>query len=129
MENNLAEKINTNRLVEQPDYNEEIPLKKVHPKDNAEPRGLSSLEIKVMSVIVLILFGLLLLNVQTDLQLATSSRNVQDLNHEIETVEVEVENLQQHVQELSRYDRIHTIAEEYGLTLHEDNILNLSPLE
>ena len=39
------------------------------------------------------------------------------------------ENLEQHVQELSRYDRIHEIAEEYGLELHEKNIRNLSPIE
>ncbi|MDN6162262.1 MAG: cell division protein FtsL [Atopostipes sp.] len=133
MDNNLAEEIKTNKIAEQYDPalkpNKETPLEEIPRKDTTPSKGLSKLEINLISMVVIILFGLLLYNVQTDLQLAQSSRKVQDLNSEIENTQVEIENLEQHVQELSRYDRIHKIAEEYGLDLHEENIRNLSSLE
>ena len=133
LKSNLAEKIETKKVVGEKDYtlnhSKNTPLKEIQSQELNISRGLSTIEIKAISLISIVLFGLLLLNVQTDLQLTTSSRNVQDLNSEIQTNEIEIENLEQHVHELSRYDRIHKIAEDYGLTLHEENIRNLSPLE
>lgn len=133
MQSNLAEEIEKNEIVEETDYlldySQTMPLPKVNYDDAVVPKGMASLEIKVMVFIGSLLFALLLLNVHTDLQLAKSSRNVQDLNHQIESTVVEKENLEQHIHELSRYDRIQRIAEEYGLKLHEENIRNLSPLE
>lgn len=133
MRSNLAEEIETKTIKEQSnpvlDHNQTAPLKEISTDELTVPKGLTKLEIRVMSLIALVLFGLLLLNVQTDLKLATSSRNVQDLNSKIETTETEIDNLDQHVNELSRYDRIHEIANKYDLKLYEENILNLSPLE
>lgn len=133
MQSNLAEEIEKNEVVEETDYlldySQTMPLPKVNDDNLAVPKGMASLEIKIMVLIGSILFALLLLNVHTDLQLAKSSRNVQDLNHQIEETVVEKENLEQHIHELSRYDRIQRIAEDYGLKLHEENIRNLSPLE
>lgn len=133
MRSNLAEEIETRTIKEQSspvlDQNQTAPLKEVSADELTVSKGLTKLEIKAMSLIALVLFGLLLLNVQTDLKLATSSRNVQDLNNKIETTETEIDNLNQHVNELSRYNRIYEIANEYDLKLYEENILNLSPLE
>ena len=76
-----------------------------------------------------IVFALVLFNVYSDLQLTTVSRDVQDVNEQIQQTEVEIENLKQHTQELTRYDRINEIAKKYGLELHEENIRNLVPKE
>lgn len=133
MKSNLAQKIEAEEFLEQPrhepDYIEQIPLVEPQIKELPVPKGISKLEIKLMLVIGLVLFGLLLLNVYSDLGLSMTSRKTQDLNNQIQTTEVEVENLEQHVHELSRYDRINDIAEKYGLKLHDKNIRNLSPIE
>lgn len=133
VESNLARKLEVEELSEQSSYEQNYtiptPLSEPRTQEITVPKGISSLEKKVIAVLGLILFSILLLNVHSDLKLSTSSRKVQDLNREIQTTEVEIENLDQHVHELSRYDRIHGIAEKYGLELHEENIRNLSPVE
>jgi cell division protein FtsL len=114
--------------VEQP-YQEPAPAIEPIPKAEPVAKGLTKLEMALISVIGLIVFGLILLNVHTNLELATASRNVQDVNAQIAETEVEVENLEQQSHELSRYDRIHEIAQKYGLELHDENIVNIAPQE
>lgn len=103
----------------------------IQPIPQAAPltKGLTKLEIGLIAIMGTIVFALLLFNVYSDLQLTNVSRDVQDVNAQIQQTEVEIENLQQHAYELSRYDRINEIAEKYGLELHEDNIVNLVPVE
>ena len=103
----------------------------IQPIPQAAPltKGLTKLEIGLIAFMGAIVFALLLLNVNSDLKLTNVSRDVQDVNAQIQQTEVEIENLQQHAYELSRYDRINEIAEKYGLELHEDNIVNLVPVE
>ena len=103
----------------------------IQPIPQAAPltKGLTKLEIGLIAFMGAIVFALLLFNVYSDLQLTNVSRDVQDVNAQIQQTEVEIENLQQHAYELSRYDRINEIAEKYGLELHEDNIVNLVPVE
>lgn len=103
----------------------------IQPIPQAAPltKGLTKLEIGLIAFMGAIVFALLLFNVNSDLQLTNVSRDVQDVNAQIQQTEVEIENLQQHAYELSRYDRINEIAEKYGLELHEDNIVNLVPVE
>ncbi len=133
MKSNLAHDLEAEKLLKQsnyaPDYLDEAPLVKPELQAVSVPKGLSRFEITLISIISIVLFGLLLLNVYSGLKLSTNSRNVQDLTSQIETTEMEIENVKQHVHELSRYDRIHEIAEKYGLELQEENILNLSPIE
>lgn len=133
MGDNLARKLEAEEILEQSNYAQDYiaqpPIREPYTEKLAVSKGVSSLEMIIMSLFVVILFGLLLLNVHSDLKLSTSSREVQDLNSQIETTEIEIENLEQHVHELSRYDRVHKIAEQYELELHEENIRNLSPLE
>lgn len=103
----------------------------IQPIPQAAPltKGLTKLEIGLIAIMGTIVFALVLFNVYSDLQLTNVSREVQDVNAQIQQTEVEIENLQQHAYELSRYDRINEIAEKYGLELHEDNIINLVPVE
>lgn len=133
MKSNLAHKLDAEELLKESnyaqDYIEQAPLAAPELQEIPVPTGISSLEIVLSAVIGLIIFGLLLLNVSSDYGLSTTSRKVQDLNNQIQTTKIEIENLEQHVHELSRYDRVYEIANKYGLELHEENIRNLSPGE
>lgn len=137
VEDNLARQLEVvEEIREQSNYAQDYqehtvqyPLNEPQTQELTVPKGLSKIEKIVMMVLGFVLFGLLLMNVHTNLKLSTSSRKVQDLSSEIQTIESEIENLDQHIHELSRYDRIHEIAEKYGLELHEENIRNISPGE
>lgn len=114
--------------AEQP-YQESAPSIDPIPKAKPISKGLSKFEMTLISIIGIVVFGLILLNVHTNLQLSTASRNVQDVTAQIEDTEVEIENLEQQSHELSRYDRVHDIAEKQGLELHDENIVNIAPQE
>lgn len=133
MKSNLAHNLKVEELHEHSsyaqDYTKQAPLVEPIVENLSVPTGISRLEISLLSAIGLILFILLLLNVYSDLGLSTASRKVQDINNQVQTAQFEIENLEQHVHELSRYDRINEIAEKYGLELHEENIRNLSQIE
>lgn len=133
VKSNLAHKLEAAELLEHsnnaPDYIEQAPLVTPGLQELPVPTGISRLEIVLIAVVALIIFSLLLLNVSSDYGLSTTSREVQDLNNQIQTTKIEIENLEQHVHELSRYERIYEIANKYGLELHEENIRNLSPGE
>lgn len=133
MKSNLAQEIEAEEILIESNYAQEQiePAPVITPglQELPVPTGISSLEIVLITIIGLIIFGLLLLNVSSNYSLSTTSREVQDLNNQIQTTTIEIENLEQHVHELSRYDRIYEIANKYGLELHEENICNLSPGE
>lgn len=133
MKSNLAQEIEAEEILIESNYAQEQiePAPVITPglQELPVPTGISSLEIVLITIIGLIIFGLLLLNVSSNYSLSTTSREVQDLNNQIQTTTIEIENLEQHVHELSRYDRIYEIANKYGLELHEENIRNLSPGE
>lgn len=133
MKSNLAQEIEAEEILIESNYAQEQiePAPVITPglQELPVPTGISSLEIVLITIIGLIIFGLLLLNVSSNYSLSTTSREVQDLNNQIQTTTIEIENLEQHVHELSRYDRIYKIANKYGLELHEENIRNLSPGE
>lgn len=57
--------------------------------------------------------------------LTAVSQEVQDLNRQIEETQVENTNLEQNVQELSRYDRVYEIGREQGLETNDLNIRNV----
>jgi cell division protein FtsL len=114
--------------LEQP-IEDTVPLVEPIPQARPATKGLTKLEIGLISLVSVIVFALVLFNVYSDLQLTNVSRNVQDVNTQIQQTEVEIENLKQHAHELSRYDRVNEIAEKYGLELHEENIRNLVPVE
>lgn len=139
MEDNLARELEVEEqsiAVEQPyvqpverPYEETTPS--VEPIPKAEPisKGLSKFEVVLISLISFVVFGLILLNVHSNLQLTSASRELQDVDSQITQTENEIENLEQQSHELSRYDRINEIAEKYGLELHNENIVNIAPRE
>jgi len=140
MEDNLAHELEEEQVAaaetaqqayEQPAQQPNEAAPSIEPIPQAKPvsKGLTKFEIGLMMVIGVIVFGLILLNVQSSLALSDASRNVQDVNNQIQETEVEVANLEQQSQELSRYDRINDIAKKYGLDLHDDNIVNIAPQE
>ena len=139
MEDNLTRELELDIELEENSVTYEQPLEQpiedtvplVEPIPQARPatKGLTKLEIGLMSLVSVIVFALVLFNVYSDLQLTNVSRDVQDVNTQIQQTEVEIENLKQHAHELSRYDRVNEIAEKYGLELHEENIRNLVPVE
>lgn len=112
--------------VEQP-YEQAAPS--IEPIPQAAPlsKGLSKFELFLVSSFAVIAFAMILLNVQSSLELSTASRSVQDVNAQITQTDIEIENLQQQSHELARYDRIQEIAKKYGLELHADNIINIAP--
>lgn len=139
MEDNLARELeideqavaleqNYAQPVEQP-YQEAVPT--IEPFPQAEPvaKGLTKFEKFLITSISIILFGLILMNIHSSLDLSTASRNVQDVNTQIAQTKIEIENLKQQSYELTRYDRINHIAQKYGLELHEENIVNIAPQE
>ncbi len=110
-------------------YEQTVP--RIEPIPQAAPltKGLTKFELFLITSFAIIIFGMILLNVQSSLELSTASRSVQDVNAQISQTNIEIENLQQQSHELSRYDRIQAIAKKYGLELHEDNIVNIAPQE
>lgn len=137
MEDNLARELEieleeNSVTYEQPlgqPIEDTVPLVEPIPQTRPATKGLTKLEIGLISLISITVFVLVLFNVYSDLQLTNVSRDVQDINTQIQQTEVEIENLKQHAHELSRYDRVNEIAEKYGLELHEENIRNLVPVE
>lgn len=139
MEDNLAHDLEYNQThlaVEEDYYNPmaqpvERATPSIEPIRQAEPvsMGLSKGEIFLMAAVGVVVFVLILFNVHSNLELANASRAVQNVNNQMTQTEVEIENLNQNVHELSRYDRIAEIAETHGLELYEENIINLAPQE
>lgn len=139
MEDNLARQLEIDEQVvsweqayvqpvEQP-YEQAAPS--IEPIPQAAPlsKGLTKFEVFLVTSFAIIGFALILLNVQSSLELSTASRSVQDMDAEIVQTNIEIENLKQQSHELARYDRIQEIAQKYGLELHPDNIINIAPQE
>ena len=110
-------------------YEEQNPSIDPIPKAKPISKGLSKFEVVLISAISIIVFGLVLMNIHSNLELSTASRDLQDVDTKIVQTETEIENLKQQSHELSRYDRIHEIAEKHGLELHDENIVNIAPQE
>ena len=68
----------------------------------------------------------LLLSLATQVTLSNQNRALQDLQNDSVAISLENQNLEQEVQELSRYDRIIEIAKELGLEMNEANVRNVT---
>ncbi|API89146.1 cell division protein FtsL [Marinilactibacillus sp. 15R] len=125
MNDNLAREINMQAIpkpVQQPEYQPG----RVHTKKTVK-RGITRLEIWVISFFGVVLFGLLVANITMAMQLSTTNRAAQDLRDQSAEIQTVNENLEQNIQELSRYDRVYEIAENNGLKMNEDQIRNVTP--
>jgi len=139
MEDNLARELELEEQIQpmaQPNtqplerpYEEKNPSIDPIPKAKPISKGLSKFEVVLISALSLVVFSLVLLNIHSNLELSSASRELQDVEANIAQTETEIENLKQQSHKLSRYDRIHEIAEKYGLELHDENIVNIAPKE
>lgn len=102
-------------------------------KGQPEPKGYKAVRDKYVKVekfaITIILLSslvVLLLSLATQVTLSNQNRALQDLQNDSVAIGLENQNLEQEVQELSRYDRIIEIAKELGLEMNEANVRNVT---
>lgn len=104
-----------------------LPLKekkvKVKTKSGAVPWTKSE-KLLVTLVSAFVLF-MCVLTIYSSNQVTQMNRGLQDVNAQITETELANENLEQNVQELSQYERVHEIAQKYGLELNDENVRNI----
>lgn len=86
---------------------------------------LTRFEKTLISFMLALFVGLSIASISMSSQLTSISQEVQDINTKINDTTVINTNLEQNVQELSRYDRVHQIGEEHGLKSNNANIRNV----
>lgn len=123
MNDNLARQLETeHQPLLQPQPNQEP--KKVH-KAIPQTKGATRLESAVMSFFGIVLFGLAIAHITLSMQVSTVNRTIQDVQSQSVVTQIENENFEQKVQELSRYDRVYAIARDYNLEMNEEQIRNV----
>ena len=102
-------------------------------KDQPEPEVYMAVRDKyvkvekfAITIILLSALVVLLLSLATQVTLSNQNRALQDLQNDSVAIGLENQNLEQEVQELSRYDRIIEIAKELGLEMNEANVRNVT---
>lgn len=83
------------------------------------------LEKAVMSLIGVSFIALSIASISMSSALTSVSQDVQDLNRQVNDTTVVNNNLEQNVQELSRYDRVYQIGKEHDLGTNNSNIRNV----
>ncbi|GEK89890.1 cell division protein FtsL [Alkalibacterium putridalgicola] len=115
--------------------NENLPLQQPssQPKTNEiresekrlHKKGLTRMEMAVSSLFGTILFVMAVGHIALSMQVSTTNRSIQDIEAQAAMVQVENSNYEQNVQELSRYDRVYSIAKENDLKMNEEQIRNV----
>lgn len=120
MNDNLARQlVNDTQPLIQPKTNENRELdKKLH-------KGLTRLEMTVIGLFGLVLVALAAAHIAMSMQVSTTNRSIQDLQSQAAQVQIENNNYEQNVQELSRYDRVYSIAKDNDLDMNEEQIRNV----
>lgn len=102
-------------------------------KGQPEPKGYKAVRDKyakiekfAITITMLSALVVLLLSLATQVTLSNQNRALQDLQNDSVAIGLENQNLEQEVQELSRYDRIIEIAKELGLEMNEANVRNVT---
>ena len=124
MNDNLARKVNM-QVMPNPVQQPESQPGTLHTRKTVK-RGITRLEVWVVSFFGIILFGLLVANISMAMILSTTNRSAQDLQQQSADIQVVNANMEQNIQELSQYDRVFQIAEENGLKMNEEQIRNVS---
>ena len=110
------------------------PVKKVEPSHVHTPAspsikrrpGFTNLEKTALSFFSFLIFGLSILNISAGVNVNSINQKQQDIVKKTTEVHLLNTNLEQQVQELSRYDRIYSIAQQFGLKENEENVRNVS---
>lgn len=119
-ENYTAEYFSQHQLKKQQNQYESMPAAK-------QKKKITSIEVLVISVFVALIVGAIVTMLTIGNINASLNREIQNVNRQSQETEIVNENLQQNVQELSRYDRVYEIARKNGLELNEENIRNVAP--
>lgn len=124
MNDNLARQPMNMPETQQPSHE---PLKQSRKTRVEQPvhKVLTRAEITVVSLFAVILLVLAVAHIALSMQVSTTNRAIQDLQTQSTVVQVENQNYEQKVQELSRYDRVYSIAKDYELNMNEDQIRNV----
>lgn len=120
VQDNLARKLEKQIDKQQPLYKQD----EIHtPKPIT--KKYTKLEAVVVSLFSLVLLGLALAHIALTMQVSTASRSLQDLESKARVSMIEIEQKEQNVQELSRYDRVFSVARQHNLNMNEEQIKNL----
>ncbi|SIO06791.1 cell division protein FtsL [Carnobacterium alterfunditum] len=87
--------------------------------------GITKGEKLLVSTILIVLFALIAVSISLEITIASTSRTLQDTVTSITESTTVNENLEQEVQELSRYDRVYEIANKFDLDMNEKNVRNV----
>ena len=88
--------------------------------------GITKFEKALLGAVAIIAFALISACITMQISIATTNRSLQDTTTKIADISKVNENLHQEVQELSRYDRVYSIAGATGLKMNENNVRNVS---
>ncbi|HAJ69770.1 MAG: cell division protein FtsL [Alkalibacterium gilvum] len=125
--------MNDNLARELTDQAQQTPYRQAEPNQKQEKnirkklykKGLTRMELIVSSLLMSILFLMAAGHISLSMQVSTMNRSIQDIKAEASMVQVENTNYEQNVQELSRYDRVYSIAKENNLEMNENQIRNV----
>ena len=87
--------------------------------------GITKGEKLLISSVLIVLFALIAVSISLEITIASTNRTLQDATTSIAESTTVNENLEQEVQELSRYDRVYEIANKFGLEMNEENVRNV----
>lgn len=116
-------------------YEQEIEVHSPSPKAKPQAPVVSKPKVKThplaKEIVMLAVIGftaliLIFSSLITQVTISNQSRQLQDLQNNNLVVSIENDNLNQEVQELSRYNRIMEIAESMGLEMNEANVRNVT---
>lgn len=125
MNDNLARQYESIQPLKQPNINPS-PKKQSEPKPSSRKVRWVLGEKLLVSFFAVAFFVMSVMNVTLGIEVNTVNRDLQDVNRTISETSVVNENLEQKVQELSRYDRVYDVAEKNNLQMHEQNVRNVS---
>lgn len=125
LDDNLARNLHSGMPEKAPQIQ---PQKPQQPEQVKAPKkqGITKAEKFLIAIAGAIIFALGVASVSLEIMVANVNHEVQDTSRSIEQVVVVNDNMSQEVQELSRYDRVYSIAKKHGLEMNEENVRNVS---
>ncbi|MGX7395379.1 cell division protein FtsL [Carnobacterium mobile] len=123
LNNNLARNLEVELPLQSP-----VAVPKETPIHTPLPRksGITKVEKLLCGALLSIVFALIAISISLEISIASTNRALQDTNSSIATITTINDNLEQEVQELSRYDRVYKIANSQGLKMNEANVRNVT---
>lgn len=121
LNSNLARNLEVETPIQSPVLPKETTIHRPLPKKS----GITNLEKMVIGIVSVIAFALIAVSISLEINIASTNRALQDTNSSIANTTTINNNLEQEVQELSRYDRVYEIANRQGLEMNEANVRNV----